>query len=86
MSKDIDVFLWIDFCEFYGELPLQEVLDAILLLSMKTCMLSLLNSEGKSNHIGTTCRMVKGFELLKVWCRSTKTKLKPVHLFSDESL
>ena len=75
-----------DFREFYGELPLQEVLGEMLLLSMKTYMLSLLNSEGKSNHIGTTCCMVKGIELLKVWCRSTNTKLKPVHLFSDESL
>ena len=51
LSKDIDVSLWIDFHEFYGNFPLQEVLAEILLLSMKTCMLSLLNSKGKSYHI-----------------------------------
>ena len=75
LSKDIDVSLWIDFREFYVNLPLQEVPGGNLLLSMKTCMLSLLNSKGKSYH--THC-LVIGIELLKVWSRSTKAKLKPV--------
>ena len=53
----------------------------ILLLSMKTCMLSLLNSKGKSlSYIGTTHCLVKRIELLKVWSRSTKAQLKPVHV------
>ena len=52
----------------------------ILLLSMKTCMLSLLNSKGK---LGTTHCLVKGIELLKVWSRSTKAQLKPVHVLGN---
>ena len=52
----------------------------IFLLSMKTCMLSLLNSKGKSYH---TLELVKRIELLKVWSRSTKAQLKPVHILGN---
>ena len=57
----------------------------ILLLSMKTCMMSLLNSKGKSNHTHTLEQHVAWLKelLLKVWCRSTKTKLKPVHVLGN---
>ena len=53
----------------------------ILLLSMKTCMLSLLNSEGNSNHIlEQNVVWLKELSCLKWWYRSTKIKLKPVHV------
>ena len=43
-------------------------------------MLSLLSSKGK---FGTTYCLVKGIELLKVWSRSTKAQLKPVHVLGN---
>ena len=52
LSKDIDVSLWTDFREFYDEMSLhcKKSWAELLFLSMKTCMLSLLNSEGKSDN------------------------------------
>ena len=50
LSKAIDVSLWIDFREFYVMFHCKESWVEILLLSMKTCMLSLRNSKGKSYH------------------------------------
>ena len=84
LSKDIDVSLWINFCEFYGELPLQEVLGRNFVVVNENVHAEFAEFRGKvQSYIGTTCCMVKGIELLKVWCRFTKTKLKPVHVLGN---
>ena len=46
LSRDIDVSLWIDFREFYGNVPLQEVLGGSFVVFNENCMLSFLNSKG----------------------------------------
>ena len=67
MSKDIDVSLWIDFHEFYGELPLQEVLGVNFVVVNENVHAEFAEFRGKVlSYIGTTCCMVKGIELLKV--------------------
>ena len=72
-------FQWV-----HGKGALQEVLGENLLLSTKTCMLSLLNSEGKSNHtLEQHVAWLLVIQLLKVWCRSTKTMLKLVHALGN---
>ena len=84
MSKDIDVFLWIDFREFYGEHPLQEVLGGDFVAIDENVHAEFAEFRGKvQSYIGTTCCVVKGIELLKVLCRFTKTKLKPVHVLGN---
>ena len=47
----------------------------------KTCKLSF---KGKvQSLIGATRCLVRRIQLLKVWCRFTKTLLKPVHVLGD---
>ena len=60
--------------------PLQGVLGGNLLLQMKTCMLSLQNSKGKSYHtLELHIAWLKELSCLK----STKAKLKPVHVLGN---
>ena len=86
MSKDIGVSFWIDFSEFYGELSLQEVLGGNLVVVNENVHAEFAEFRGKlQSYIGRTCCMIKGIELLKVWCRSTKTTLLLSFLSFDVS-
>eukprot|EP00731_Ephydatia_muelleri_P007410 Em0003g1658a len=84
LSKDIDVSLWIDFREFYGNFPLQDVLDGNFVAVNENLHAEFAEFKGKVlSYIGTTHCLVKGIELLKVWSRSTKAQLKPVHVLGN---
>ena len=84
LSKDIDVSLWIDFREFYGNFPLQEVLGRNFVVVNENLHAEFAEFKGKVlSYIGTTHCLVKGIELLKVWSRSTKAQLKPVHVLGN---
>ena len=84
LSKDIDVFLWIDFCEFYGNFPLQEVLGGNFVVVNENLYAEFAEFKGKVlSYIGTTHCLVKRIELLKVWSRSTEVQLKPVHVLGN---
>ena len=81
MSKDIFVSLWIDFRGFYGMFPLQEVLGGNFVVVNENLHDEFAEFKGKvQSYIGTACCLVKEIGLLKVWCRSTEIKLKPVHV------
>ena len=51
MSKDIDVSLWIDFREFYGELPLQEVLGGNLVVANENVHAEFAEFRGQSYNM-----------------------------------
>ena len=73
LSKDIDVSLWIDFREFYGNL--QEVLGGNFVVVNENLHAEFAEFKGKVlSYIGTTHCLVKRIELLKVWSRSTKAQ------------
>ena len=81
LYKNIDISLWIDFREFYGNFQLQEVLGGNFVVVNEN-----LHAEFKGkvlSYIGTTHCLVKGIEVLKVWSRSTKAQLKPVHVLGN---
>ena len=71
LSKDVDVSLWMLHCK--------ESWAEILLVSMKTCMLS----QRESPIIRLNYMLLKGIELLKVWSRSTKAMLTPANMFEN---
>ena len=67
LSKDIDVSLWIGFCEFYGNFPLQEVLGRNFVVVNENLQAEFAEFKGKVLlYMGTTHFLVKGIELLKV--------------------
>lgn len=49
-SKDIDVSLWIDFSEFYGIVPLQEVLGGNFIVVNENLHAEFAEFKGKSYH------------------------------------
>ena len=51
LSKDIDVSLWIDFREFYGTFPLQEVLGGNFVVVNENLHAEFAEFKGKSYHI-----------------------------------
>ena len=78
------VSLWIDFREFYGNFPLQEVLGGNFVVVNENLHAEFAEFKGKVlSYIATTHCLVKGIELLKVWSRSTKAQLKPVHVLGN---
>ena len=84
MSKDINASLWIDLREFYGNFPLQEVLGENLVVVNENLHAEFAEFKGKVlSYIGTTHCLVKRIELLKVWSRSTKAQLKPIHVLGN---
>ena len=63
---------------------LQEVLGGNFVVVNENLHDEFAEFKGKvQSYIGTACCLVKGIQLLKVWCRSTKTKLKPVHVLGN---
>ena len=65
LSKDIDVSLWIDFREFYGNFPLQEVLGGNFVVVNENLHAEFAEFKGKVlSYIETTHCLVKGIELL----------------------
>ena len=85
LYKNIDVSLWIDFREFYGNFQLQEVLGGnFVVVNENLHAAEFAEFKGKVlSYIGTTHCLVKGIEVLKVWSRSTKAQLKPVHVLGN---
>ena len=68
---------------FYGMFPLQEVLGGNFVVN-ENLHNEFAEFKGKvQSYIGTTCCLVYGIELRKVWCRSSETMLKPVHVLGD---
>ena len=66
MSKDIDVSLWIDFYEFYGEHPLQEVLGGNFVAIDENLHAEFAEFRGKvQSYIGTTLAWLKELSCLK---------------------
>ena len=67
LSKDIDVALWIDYCTFYGECPLKELLGGNSVIINEHLQDEFEEFRGKIQcAIGTTHILVKGIELLKL--------------------
>ena len=70
MSKDIDVSLWIVFREFYGNVPLQEVLGGYFVVVNEILHAEFAEFKGKVlSYIRTTRCLVKEIALLKIFCR-----------------
>ena len=66
LYKNIDVSLWIDFCEFYGNFPLQEVLGGNFVVVNENLHAEFAEFKGKVlSYIGTTHCLVKGLSCLK---------------------
>ena len=75
--------LWIDFRTFYATCNshLQEVVGGNFVVINEDLYDEFDEFNKKlQSYIGTECSLVKGVELISVWCRSTNTKLKPVHV------
>ena len=63
---------------------LQEVLGRNFVVVNENLQAEFAEFKGKVLlYIGTTHCLVKGIELLKLWSRSTKTQLKPVHVLGN---
>ena len=79
LSRDINVALWMDYCTFYGECPLKELLGGNFVLVNEALQDEFEEFRRKIQcMIGTTHTLVKGVELLKLWLKSINANFKYV--------
>ena len=82
MSKDIDASLWIDFHEFYGNFPLQELLGRNFVVVNENLHTEFAEFKGNVlSYVGTTHCLIMELSCLKCGADPPKPmQLKPLHV------